>query len=200
MPINAISHGRALQHPKRAFGRRRALRTSPGSTDKFSSPASRKISRQLLVSLLAPNSDLHTRWICRRRIPIFPTRILRQHQTPGDHPRALRWPEPRVRVTCHVCDQFSRFSTRDSALPMPATEHLSRVRLRSAMNDSQNANTAGEVGRVRLVLQAWRGELSLKDPTVERTWAFLWFWLLRTQKLMSCGWIKACLWTRRRQS
>ncbi|KAI1756050.1 ankyrin [Xylaria castorea] len=54
-----------------------------------------------------------------------------------------------------------------ASLPIPAAQYLSQARFRSATNDLQDASIIGDVEEIRSVLQAWRADPSLKDPTTE---------------------------------
>ncbi|KAI1074116.1 ankyrin [Whalleya microplaca] len=54
-----------------------------------------------------------------------------------------------------------------TVLPIPAEQYISRVRLRSATNDLQDASMLGDIERVRWVMEAWKADPSLEDPMVE---------------------------------
>ncbi|KAI0867234.1 ankyrin [Hypoxylon argillaceum] len=52
-------------------------------------------------------------------------------------------------------------------LPTSAAEYISQARFRSATNDLQDASIVGNVEKIRSLLQAWRADPSLKDPTTD---------------------------------
>ncbi|KAF4624095.1 hypothetical protein G7Y89_g14078 [Cudoniella acicularis] len=52
-------------------------------------------------------------------------------------------------------------------LPQPRATYLSNARLAAARRDLQDASRSGDVERVRMILERWRTEPSIRDPTPE---------------------------------
>jgi hypothetical protein len=52
-------------------------------------------------------------------------------------------------------------------LTQPSEKYIARARFRSATHDLEDACSSGNLDEVRSVLDAWRGDPSLEDPTAE---------------------------------